>query len=114
MTDLHYSYPRVPLNRGDRRNDRRNFRLSELYPASAPHHTTNMSRIEEALAAIESLDQGKYFTCTNIANTYGVYRVTLARRHYGIQASKTEQAIKQQLLDAQKELELVKFITGLT
>jgi hypothetical protein len=81
--------------RGDRRNDRRNFKLSELYPTSTPHHTTNMSRIEEALAAIESLDEGEHFMYTNIANTYGVSRVTLARRHQGIQASRTEQAVKQ-------------------
>jgi SOS response regulatory protein OraA/RecX len=73
-----------------------------------------MSRIEEALAAMESLDQGEHFTYTNIANTYGVSRVTLARRHQGIQASKTEQAIKQQLFNPQQELELVKYITRLT
>jgi hypothetical protein len=73
-----------------------------------------MSRIEEALAAIESLDEGKHFTYTNIANTYGVSRVTLARRHQGIQASKTEQAIKQQLLNPRQELELVKYIIRLT
>jgi hypothetical protein len=100
--------------RSDRRNDRRNFKLSELYPTSTPHHTTNISRIEEALAAIESLDEGEHFTYTNIANTYGVSRVTLARRHQGIQASRTEQAVKQQLLNPQQELELVKYITRLT
>jgi hypothetical protein len=70
--------------RSDRRNDRRNFKLSELYPTSTPHHTTNMSHIEEVLAAIESLDKGEHFTYTNIANTYSVSRVTLARRHQGI------------------------------
>jgi hypothetical protein len=100
--------------RGDRRNDRRNLKLSELYPTSIPHHTTNMSRIEEALAAIESLDEGEHFTYTNIANTYGVSRVTLARRHQGIQASRTEQAVKQQLLNPQQELGLLKYITRLT
>jgi hypothetical protein len=38
----------------------------------------------------------------------------LARRHQGIQASRTEQAVKQQLLNPQQELELVKYITRLT
>jgi hypothetical protein len=53
-----------------------------------------MSRIEEGLAAIETLDEGEHFTYTDIANSYGMSRVTLARRHQGIQASRTEQAIK--------------------
>jgi ParB-like chromosome segregation protein Spo0J len=60
---------------------------------STPHFTTDISRIDEALAAIESLDEGKHLTYTNIAKTYGVSRVTLARRHQGIQASRTAQAI---------------------
>jgi hypothetical protein len=96
--------------RSDRRNDRRNFKLCELHRTSTPHHTTKMCRIEEALAAIKILDEGEHFTYTNIANNYGVSRVTLARRHQGIQASRTEQAIKQQLLNPQQELELVKYI----
>jgi SOS response regulatory protein OraA/RecX len=104
----------LSLYRGDRRNDRRNFKLSELHSTLTPHHTTNMSRIEEALAAIESLDEGEYFTYTKAANTYGVSRVTQARRHQGIQASRTEQAVKQQLLNPQQELELVRYITKLT
>jgi hypothetical protein len=73
-----------------------------------------MSRIEEALAAIETLDEGEHFTYTSIPNTYGVSRVTLARRHQGILASRTEQAIKQQLLNPQQELELVQYIARLT
>jgi hypothetical protein len=73
-----------------------------------------MSRIDEALAAIESLDECETFTYTEIANRYGVSRSTLGRRHRGIQASRTEQAIKQQLLNPQQELELVKYIIRLT
>jgi hypothetical protein len=73
-----------------------------------------MSRIEEALVAIESLDEGEHFTYINTANTYSVSRVTLARRHQGIQASRTDQAVKQRILNLQQELELVKYITRLT
>jgi hypothetical protein len=73
-----------------------------------------MSRIDEALGVIESLDDCETFTYTGIANRYGVSRSTLGRRHRGIQASRTEQAVKQQLLNSQQELELVKYIIRLT
>jgi hypothetical protein len=73
-----------------------------------------MGRIEEALAAIESLDEGDHFTYTKVTNIDEVSRITLARRHQGIQASRTEQAVKQQLLNPEQELELVKYITMLT
>ncbi|KAF1945158.1 hypothetical protein EJ02DRAFT_327828, partial [Clathrospora elynae] len=49
-----------------------------------------------------------------IADAHGVNRVTLAQRHKHSQVSHEPRAIKQQKLDPQQELELVKYIKGLT
>jgi hypothetical protein len=48
---------------------------------STLHNTTNMSSIEAALAAIESLKPGEELVYTDIAAKYGVDCRTLARRH---------------------------------
>jgi ParB-like chromosome segregation protein Spo0J len=40
--------------------------------------------MENALAAIESLDEGEQFTYKEIADRYGVSRTTLSRRHRGV------------------------------
>jgi hypothetical protein len=85
-TELPTQASRPPINfeqRPDRRNARRNFKPNELHPTPTPHNSTNMSRIDEALAAIESLDDCETFTYTEIANRYGVFRFTLDRRHRG-------------------------------
>ncbi|KAF1934942.1 hypothetical protein EJ02DRAFT_305822, partial [Clathrospora elynae] len=63
--------------------------------------------IEDALAAIESLDEGGKFTYQAIADIYGVSRTTLLRRY-------RQQAINLQLLGPHQEVELVKYIVGLT
>ena len=47
-----------------------------------------MSNVEAALAAIDALEPGEYFTYTDIAKKFGVVRTTLARRHQGRCASR--------------------------
>ncbi|KAF1942407.1 hypothetical protein EJ02DRAFT_375677, partial [Clathrospora elynae] len=73
-----------------------------------------MGAIEDALAAIKSLDEGEQFTYQAIADIYGVSRTTLSRRHRQVQGSREEQPINLQLLGPHQEAELVKYIVGLT
>lgn len=40
-----------------------------------------MGSIEVGVAAIEALEPGQFFSYTTVAETYGVERVTLSRRH---------------------------------
>ena len=77
-------------------------------------NSTIMRSIEAAIAAIEALEPGESFTYTEIAAAHGVERVTLSRRHQQSQASRATQAVKQRKLDPQQELELVRYIEGLT
>jgi hypothetical protein len=73
-----------------------------------------MDPIDEAVAAIESLDEGDHFTYTAMADQYGVSRTTLSRRHRQIQGSLEDMSINQQKLNPQQELELVQYIIRLT
>jgi len=73
-----------------------------------------MAPIDDALAEIESLEPGEKFTYTEIANKYGLWRSTLTRRHQAKTRSREEQATIQQKLSLQQEIELVKYIKGLT
>jgi hypothetical protein len=52
-----------------------------------------MDPIDEAVAAIESLDEGEHFTYTSMADQYGVNRTTLSRRHRQIQGSLEDMSI---------------------
>jgi hypothetical protein len=73
-----------------------------------------MDSIDEAIVAIESLDEGENFTYTAMADQYDVSRTTLSRRHRQIQGSLEDMSINQQKLNPQQELELVQYIVGLT
>ena len=73
-----------------------------------------MGSIETAVAAIEALEPGQSFSYTTIAETYGVERVTLSRRHQQIQTSRAAKAVNQRKLNPQQERELVRYIEGLT
>jgi hypothetical protein len=73
-----------------------------------------MGAIEEAIEEIESMEPGEKFSYQAIANKYGVHRVTLSRRHQGLQAPRETQATHQLKLSLQQELELVRYIEGLT
>jgi predicted DNA-binding protein YlxM (UPF0122 family) len=73
-----------------------------------------MGAMEEALAAIESLGEGKKFTYQEIADRYNVNRSTLSRRHRGVQRSMKEYAVTKQLLSPHQEEELVKYIIRFT
>src|SRR3954465_12671011 len=73
-----------------------------------------MGAIKEAIEEIESLEPGEKFSYQAIANKYGVHRVTLSRRHQGLQAPRETQATHQLKLNPQQELELVRYIEGLT
>jgi hypothetical protein len=73
-----------------------------------------MGAIEDAIAEIESLEPGKRFSYQEMADKYNVHRVTLSRRHQGLQAPRETQAARQQKLSPQQELELVQYIKELT
>ena len=73
-----------------------------------------MGAIEDAIEAIELLEPGKPFSYRKVAATYGVNRTTLSRRHQRVQAPDKAKKINQQKLNPQQELELVRYIEGLT
>jgi hypothetical protein len=78
-----------------------------------------MGAIEDAIAEIESLELGEKVTYRAIAHKYGVNRCTLSRRYRGCQAPNdakiiNQQLLNQQLLNPQQEMELVRYIEGLT
>ncbi|KAF1938265.1 hypothetical protein EJ02DRAFT_458019 [Clathrospora elynae] len=73
-----------------------------------------MGVTEDALAAIESLDEREQFTYQATADIYGMSRTTLSRRHWQVQGSREGQAINLQLLSPHQEEEFVKYIIELT
>ena len=81
---------------------------------SARHNSTNMSPIEAAIAAVHALEPGEKFSYTKIASQFGVNRTTLVRRCQGLQASRATEASTRRNLSPQQELELVRYIKGLT
>ena len=84
------------------------------FTSSTPDNSTNMSSIEAALAAIESLEPGERFHYAQIAKQHRVVRSTLTRRHQGLSTSRATQAQNQQTLYPQQELELLRYIERLT
>jgi len=60
-----------------------------------------MGSIEAAVAAIEALEPRKPLLYTSVAETYGVERVTLSRRHQQIQTSCAVKAVNQRKLSPQ-------------
>jgi hypothetical protein len=57
---------------------------------------------------------GVYYNYAFVATKYGLHRVTLSRRHKGVQGTKQRQYEEQQLLNNQQELELIKWISKLS
>jgi hypothetical protein len=80
---------------------------------STRDNSTNLSSIEAALAAIESLEPEEKPVYTQITAKYGVDRRTLARRHHGATISRDAQAQHQQALHTQQEKELLRYIERL-
>jgi hypothetical protein len=73
-----------------------------------------MGAIEDAIAKIELLDPRLKLMCRAIASKYGVNQCTLSKRYQGYQAPNDAKIINQQLLNPQQEMELVRYIEGLT
>jgi len=91
-----------------------NTKTTNQPPTSTRRNSVKMGAIEEAFEEIESLEPGEKFSYQAIANKYGVHRVTLSRRHQGLQAPRDTQTTQQLKLSPQQELELVQYIEGLT
>lgn len=73
-----------------------------------------MAPIDNALAAIESLERGESFLYREVARRFGVSNSTLTRRHKGRQRPREAKDCDQQRLSPQQERELVQHINGLT
>ena len=73
-----------------------------------------MSSIDDAIAAIESLQPGEQLSYRKIAAQYGCDRTTLARRHQGRASPRSTMALNQQSLHPQQEQELLAYIDRLT
>ncbi|KAH3991532.1 hypothetical protein HBI56_220310 [Parastagonospora nodorum] len=73
-----------------------------------------MDPIQAAIEAIDSREPGENFTYSEVARQYNVHRVTLSRRHKGLQPPREVKNSSQQKLTPQQELELVRYIENLT
>ncbi|KAJ8117443.1 hypothetical protein OPT61_g1348 [Boeremia exigua] len=76
----------------------------------SPSHIVinKIQEINAALAEIDSLEPGEDFSYSKLAEKYGVSRITLARRHQGLQVPRGEANSNQAKLNPQQEIELVK------
>jgi DNA invertase Pin-like site-specific DNA recombinase len=70
-----------------------------------------MAQIDDAIAAIESLELGEEFTYTEIADRFSVSRTTLSRRHRACQRPRDVKDSDQRIPNLQQEHELVLYIT---
>jgi hypothetical protein len=73
-----------------------------------------MAPIDDAIADLESPEEGADFTLTQIADRHGVNRSTLSRRWRGLTGPRSDGYAQQQLLNPQQEDELVRYIEDLT
>ena len=73
-----------------------------------------MAPIDDAIASIESREPGEKFTYTEVANRFGVNRVTLSRRHRGCQAPRAAEDSNRRHLNPNQEHKLVQYIQALT
>jgi hypothetical protein len=73
-----------------------------------------MVPINDALAALESLQLGEQPDLTNFADKYGCNRTTLSKRWRGVQGSMAQKIENQQLLNNTQQAELLLYIEGLT
>jgi hypothetical protein len=81
---------------------------------STQHKSTNMDPIQEAIADLESQEPGKQLSYSKLAAKWKVNRVTLTRRHKGIQGTRKEEGINRRKISPQQEAGLVEYIIGLT
>ena len=81
---------------------------------STTRNSTNMSPIEAALAAIESLRPEEKLIYAQVARKYGVEPTTLARWHKGVSTSRATRDENQRALHPQQEAELLQYIKRLT
>ena len=73
-----------------------------------------MDPIEEAIKDLNSREPGEDSTYTKVAKKYNVSRVTLARRHKGVQESREVESYCRRKLSVQQEAELLAYIEKLT
>jgi hypothetical protein len=91
-----------------------NTKTSDARLFSTRNNSTTMAPIDDAVAAIESLEDGEHFTYQAIANQSGVNRVMLSQRHRGHQRPREAKEADQQCLSPQEEHELVLYIKALS
>jgi ParB-like chromosome segregation protein Spo0J len=58
-----------------------NIKTTNLHPHQTRNNSTNMAPIDDALAALESREEGASFSFRQVAKKFGCSRTTLARRH---------------------------------
>jgi hypothetical protein len=87
--------------------------LTNNTKTSTTRNYTNMSSIETALTAIESLKPGEKISYAQIAKKYSVERTTLARRYKGVSTSRSLNAQNRQALHPQQEQGLPQYIERL-
>jgi transposase-like protein len=73
-----------------------------------------MTPMDAAIEAIKSLKPGDSINYTKIAKEFGVNRITLSRRHKGIQRSRRDQYEEQRVLNEQQAKDLIKYIDKLS
>jgi hypothetical protein len=73
-----------------------------------------MAPIDDALAAIKSLEPGDHLTYREIGRRFNVPHTTLSRRHQGCQHLQAAKNSDQLALNPQQEAELVCYIEDLT
>jgi transposase-like protein len=73
-----------------------------------------MDPIKAAITAIESQEPGASFSYRKIAKEYGVALSTLTRRHQGVTQARADTDSTRRNLSPQQELELLRYIRGLT
>jgi hypothetical protein len=70
--------------------------------------------MKAALAELGSLKPGEQINCTFYAKKHNVNRITLSRRHQGIQGARADRQEEQQLLNNQQAKTLIKEISKLS
>ena len=73
-----------------------------------------MAPIDDALAALKSLQLREEPNLTQVAEKYGCNRSTLSKRWRGVQGSMAQKIENQRLLNNTQEQELLLYINGLT
>jgi transposase-like protein len=81
---------------------------------STPPISANMDAMDDALAAIQSLEPGESINYTEIAAKHGLVRSTLTRRYNALTQSRKAAASTRRKLSLQQEQELVQYIKKLT